>query len=87
MEQIQERALRFVTDDFTSSLTGVLNKTHSELVHVKRIKLIASEAYTILNNKSPSCLQPLITLKESSYNSRRERQAVVPKVNTTIGTV
>ena len=83
MERIQERALRFVTDDFESSLENLLKKTSSNLLHVNRIQLIAREAYKILHNHSPFYIQNLVNFKEQTYYSRREKQAFQPKVNTT----
>jgi hypothetical protein len=83
MEKIQERALRFITDDYKSSLSVLLKTTNTELLHIKRIQLITGEAYKILNKESPAYLQNLLSLKKSHYDTRRERQAFVPRVNST----
>ena len=38
IEKIQERALRFINNDFTSSLQDLLTSTNSLPLHVRRIK-------------------------------------------------
>ena len=83
MERIQERALRFVLDDYESSFTDLLCFTDSSLLHVNRLQLIAKEAYKILHKESPSYIQDLMHFKTQSYNSRRQMQAYQPHVNTT----
>ena len=49
MEKLQERGLRFVTDDYSSPIQVILEQTKSKLLHVSRIKTIAKETYKILN--------------------------------------
>ena len=83
IEKLQERGLRFVTEDYTSPISTILEKTNSKLLHVSRIQTIAHEAYKILNKEAPFYLHDILTFKTSSYNSRRQMQAEIPRVNTT----
>ena len=83
MEKIQERALRFVTEDYDSSISDILVNTKSKLLHVSRLNAIANEAFKILNKESPEYLHNLLSFKPSTYNSRRENQVTIPQVNTT----
>ena len=83
MEKIQERALRFVTEDYDSPISDILVQTKSKLLHVSRLNAIANEAFKILNKDSPEYLHNLLSYKPSTYNSRRENQATIPQVNTT----
>ena len=83
MEKIQERALRFVTEDYDSSISDILVNTKSKLLHVSRLNAIANEAFKILNKESPEYLHNLLSFKPSTYNSRRENEVTIPQVNTT----
>ena len=83
IEKLQERGLRFVTEDYTSPISTILEQTNSKLLHVSRIQTIAHEAYKILNKEAPFYLHDILTFKTSTYNSRRQMQAEVPRVNTT----
>lgn len=83
LEKIQERALRFIYHDYSSSLGELLNISNTQPLHVRRIKLMASEVYKIVYGISPNYIQDLVTIKESPYNFRNEKTAEVPRVNTT----
>ena len=83
IERIQERALRFINDDFTSPLQTLLRNTKTEPLHVRRIKQMASEVYKIVNDIAPPYIKDLINIKHTNYNFRREKQASIPTVNST----
>lgn len=83
MEKIQERALRFINNDFRSSLQDLLSSTHTSPLHVGRMKQMASEVFKIVNDMSPEYIKDLITIKNASYNFRNENQATVPQVRST----
>ena len=83
MEKIQERALRFVAEDYDSPISDILVQTKSKLLHVSRLNVIANETFKILNKDSPEYLHNLLSYKPSTYNSRKENQATIPYVNTT----
>ena len=82
-EKIQERALRFVTEDYDSPISDILVKTKSKLLRVSRLKVIAKEAFKILNKDSPECLHNVLSYKPSTHNSMRENQATIQQVSTT----
>ena len=83
MEKIQERALRFICDDFESPLQDLLQKNGVLPLHISRMKLMAREVFKIVNNIAPSYLHDLISLKPSTYDFRSEKQAQLPRVNST----
>ena len=83
MEKIQERALRFICDDFESPLQDLLQKNGVLPLHISRMKLMAREVFKIVNNIATSYLHDLISLKPSTYDFRSERQAQLPRVNST----
>ena len=83
LEKVQERALRFINNDYSSSLKKLLSQTKTEPLHVKRLKLMACEVFKIVNKLSPEYIQDMISIKTSTYNFRGERKAEIPRVNTT----
>ena len=62
MVTVQERILRFIKNDFKSSLQDRLSSTSTALVHVRRMKQMATEVFKIVNNMSPEYINDLITL-------------------------
>ena len=83
LEKIQERALRFINNDFTSSLQALLTSTNTAPLHVRRMNQMASEVYKIVNGIAPDYIKDLINIKKSSYNFRRENQASLSAVKST----
>ena len=83
LEKVQERAMRFINNDFTSSLPDILKQTNTQPLHVRRMKLMACEVYKIVNDLSPKYINDLVNIKKSSYNFRSEKKAEVPRVNST----
>ena len=80
IERIQERALRFIYNDFTLPLKTLLVNSHTIPLHVQRMQKMASEVFKIVNKVSPEYIQ---NMKVSSYNFRNENTAEVPRVKTT----
>ena len=48
MEKIQERALRFICDDFESPLPDLLQQNGVLPLHISRMKLMAGEVFKIV---------------------------------------
>ena len=67
-KKIQERAIRFINNDFSSPLKTLLVMSNTSPLHVRRIKPIASEVYKIVNDLSPSYIQDLVQVKVSNYD-------------------
>ena len=81
MEKIQERALRFICNDFTSNIETLLVLNNAVPLHIGRMKLMASKVFKILHNLSPSYIQDLVKEKVSHYDFRNKKQAEIPQVN------
>ena len=62
MENIQERALKFVYDDFISSYEEFLNKINLPTLHVRRMRTMAIEVFKILH-LCPPALSNLVQKK------------------------
>ena len=78
MEKVQERALHFINNDFTSSLQDLLSSTSTVPLHVRR-KQMATEVFKIVNDISPEYIKDLITIQNSSYNFRERTKLVYHK--------
>ncbi len=70
IEKAQERALRFLLNDKTSSYAVLLKKSNSTTLHIRRIKAIACEVFKSLNNLNPSFMKDMFEIKEVPYDLR-----------------
>jgi hypothetical protein len=82
IEKIQERALRYVFNDFNSSYSELRSKANRPLLYVQRLRSLVVEVYKILNNQSPAYLNDLFIIKESQYELRNILPLQQPKYNT-----
>ena len=57
LEKIQERALRFTNNDFTTSLQVLLTSTNTAPLHVRRMKQMAPEVYKIVSDIAPDYIK------------------------------
>ena len=77
LEKIQERAIRFIYNNYSSSLSDLLKLSGTEYLHV------ACEVFKIVNDLSPSFIRGLVEIKHSQYSMRRINSAFIPKARTT----
>ena len=84
MEKVQERALRFVYEDFSSSYEDLLQKTGLPSLHIRRMRIMAIEVFKILNEICPPVLSNLVQKCSSSYNFRYTNILQVPTVKTSL---
>jgi hypothetical protein len=80
IEKIQERALRFIYEDYSSSYEDLLNKSRLPTLKIRLLRTMAIEVYKILNKKSPMYLNDLFVYKESRYSFRKTNTVEVPQV-------
>ena len=83
VEKIQERALRFVYSDYTSTYPQLLEKSSSCTVEVKCLRAICLEVYKSINNIGPNCIKNLFSQQQSAYSARRPMDLCVPRINQT----
>lgn len=62
LEKIQERAPRFVYDDFNSGYDELLIKANIPSLYIRRLRTMAIETCKILNMLSPPVLYDLVKL-------------------------
>ena len=82
LEKIQERALRFIYNDHSSTYTDLLESAGTVTLHIKRSKDIACEVFKIVNKLAPSFIHNLVELKYSKYSLRRDKAATIPSAQT-----
>lgn len=83
IEKIQERALRFVYEDYSSSYDTLLEKSKLPSLKVRRLRCIAVETFKIINKNSPNYLHDLVNVKIQNYSFRSQGTASIPRVRTT----
>ena len=74
-EKNQERALKFMNDNYSSSLQSLLDVNKAIPLHINRIRLLAYEVFTILNKVAPSYIQDIINIKMSNYDFRGKKKS------------
>jgi hypothetical protein len=61
---VQERALRFIESEYTSSYEDLLCKSKLPSLKVRRLRTFALEVFKIVNNNCPVCLFDLLDIKQ-----------------------
>ena len=84
IEKIQERALRFIYNEYTSSYEDLLCKSKLPSLKVRRLRTFALEVFKIVNKDCPVYLFDLIDIKNTSYSFRYQNKAALPQVRTTV---
>ena len=82
MEKIQERALRLLHKDNTSTYEELLRKSKQATLHVKRLRLIAQEVFKSIYQLNPAFMRDLFQPKVINHNLRDENKLVMPSFNT-----
>ena len=82
LEKLQERALRFVYRDTTSTYEEILKRGHFLPLSIYRLKFLAIEVYKCINNSNPTYLSDLFVHKNVDYELRDSHKLEQPKFNT-----
>ena len=83
LEKIQERALRFIYYDKSSSYEELLEQSGLPSLSVRHMRAVALETFKIIHKQCPEYLHDLVTIKQSNYSFRYSNCASVPQVRTT----
>ena len=81
-KKIQERALRFVFNDSSSSYSNLLQRAKKSSLFLSRLRKLSIEVYKILAQESPSFLNNLFIKKDTNYNLRDNEKVKQPAYNT-----
>ena len=70
VERLQERAVRFIYNDFTSPYEDLLERDGLSSLEEIRLRFLATEVYKAVNNLSPPHIAALFQPKVLVYNLR-----------------
>ena len=71
INRIHERALRIVYKDYDSSFESLLEKSGSVKIHQRNLQTLATEIYKVMHDLSPTLMNEIFQLKDSTYNLRK----------------
>ena len=83
LEKIQERALRFIYEDYNSTYGELLHIAKVPSLRIRRMRTVTLECSNILHRLSPPCLNDLVVLKNSKYSFRYSNVVEIARVKTT----
>ena len=83
IERIQERASRFINNDYHSDYSTLLSKNEHVTMEVKQMRFLCTEIYKTLNGLNPNYMNKIFVKSCSRYSSRRPHDLMVPRVNQT----
>ena len=84
LEKLNERALRFVYRDHSSSYEMLLKQSGYQTLLNQRLAKILTTVYKVVNRQCVSeSLHDLVEIRKSNYNLRGDKILTLPKVNTT----
>ena len=69
IKKIQERALRFIYDDYTNSYNYLLEQSKLPSLMIRRLRAMAI-TYRIIYKTSPVYIHDIVKIKQNSYNFR-----------------
>ena len=83
VEKIQQRALRFITDDYVSNYETLLRDTEMSTMRVRQMQNLCIEIYKTLSNLNPEYMHELFERNSHTYSTRRPNNLKIPRVNQT----
>ena len=83
LEKIQERALRILYDDHTSTYDELLEKAGTNTLLINRLRILALTVFKSLNALNPPCLNDIFSKKCVPYRMRDSSIIEQPKRRTT----
>ena len=82
MNRIKERALRIAYKDYVSTFAQLLEKDSSVSIHIRNLKVLATEIFNARNNLSPPAVQNIFRTTEPPYSLRRDTIFESPRIQT-----
>ena len=83
IERIQERALRFILNDYKLDYQSLLFEANNVTMEVKRMRSLCIEVFKTMNGLNPVYMSDIFKLNNSLYSSRRPYDFKIPRVNQT----
>ena len=69
---LQERALRFLYDDYNSPLDKIFMKSGKVSMEVNRLRYLRIEIYKSINNNNPIFMKQIFQLRETNKIVRKQ---------------
>ncbi len=82
IEKVQERALRYVLNDFNNTYSNLLRIASKSALYLARLRILAIEIFKTLNNMSPLYMKDVFIQKEVIYGLKDVNLLVQPKFKT-----
>ncbi len=82
MEKIQERALRFVYEDYESTYDILLKKGNHDMLYIGRLRNMAIEIFKALHGSTPIYIWDHFEEKDKIYNLHSTVSLKEPKCKT-----
>ena len=82
LEKLQERALRIVFDDFSTSYEIMCERANTLPLSFYRLCFLALQMYECVNVFNPTYLNDLFTAQSNDYHLRDSSRLIQPKFNT-----
>ena len=82
MNRIKERALRIACKDYVSTFAQLLEKDSSVSIHIRNLKVLATEIFNARNNLSLPAVQNIFRTTEPAYSLRRDTIFESPRIQT-----
>ena len=82
LEQIQEKALRFITKDFKSFYHSLISKCNKSSLYVAKIRKMQETIIKIINGMCPTYLSSIVNVKNTPINLRCESRLSILKFET-----
>ena len=82
INKLQERTLRNVYNDQTSTFESLLEKDKSLTIHHRNIHVLATEMYKAKNSLSPPIIRNIFPINDGSYSLRNTNYFKLPRPNT-----
>ena len=81
LEKLQERALRIVFDDFSSSFEFLCERANTLPLSFKSLRFLGIEMYKCINESNPAYLNDLFCEQTSDYQLGDSSRLIQPKFN------
>ena len=81
IEKIQERALRLLFNDSTSSYDNLLSKAGKCSMRISRLRTLCIEIYKTVSKLNPPFIQNIFKLKETTRSARNPKELIHHRPN------
>ena len=82
LERVNKRALRIITNDYTSSYPELLEKARCNCIYVQNVHVILVECFKYINEINPNILLNVFNFRNHNYNTRGLQRLQLPQAST-----